>query len=153
MNKSKIYMIVGICILCISLIGATVAYYTKTLFNESVSTITHGLDYYINYSKGQNISGITLEPTSDYSSSAANTSITFYKKDNTYDIYGHIYLDINEIGTNLSTSSALRYTLVNNNNVVAEGTLKGSSSGDSILVKSNIPLEVTEQVYTIYMVR
>jgi len=151
-NKRNLYIIIGICVLCISLLAGTLAYYNTTLFNDlTVDTITHGLDYYINYSNGQDISGVSLSMTSDYSTSAANTSITFYKTDNTYDIYGHIYLDVNEIGTNLATSAALKYTLVNNGNVVTTGSLKDSAAGDSVLVKANIPLETTEQIYTIYI--
>ncbi len=148
-NKSKLYMIISVCILCISILGTTIAFYREELFNTNVSTITYGLDYYINYAKGQDISGAELLATDSYEN-GTSSDIELWKKDNTYDIYGHIYLDINEIGANLSTSSALKYTLVNNNNVIATGKLQGSA-GDSILISHNIPLQTTKQLYTVYI--
>lgn len=150
MNKNKIYMIICICILCISIIGSTVAYYTYELFNNNISTITHGLDYYINYEKGENINISTLVGTSSYDE-GTSSDIELWKIDDTYDIYGHIYIDVNTIGTNLSKSSALRYTIVNNEKIISEGSLQGSSNGTSILAKVNIPLETTKQIYTIYI--
>ena len=153
MDKNKIITIISICLLCVVVIGSTVGYYNEKLFDDlTVDTITNGLDYYINYTKGQNISGATLVPTSDYTKNEeTSTSISLYKKDNTYDIYGHIYLDINAIGATLAEFSALKYTLVNNDNVIAEGTLKGNTSNDSVLLKSNISLETTEQIFTVYI--
>ena len=147
-NKSKLYMIICICILCVSILGSSIAYYREELFSENASTITYGLDYYINYAKGQDISSAELTLIDSYLH-GTSSDIELWKKDNTYDIYGHIYLDINEIGTNLSQSSALKYTLVNNGNILASGSLKGYSSGDSVLVSANIPLQTTKQLYTI----
>jgi len=151
-NKSKIFMIISICILCISIIGGSLAYYRKLIFNTSASTITHGLEHYIRYTKGQNINAGTLVPTYSYDeSNESNASISFYKIDNTYDIYGHIFLDINDIGDKLANSPALKYTLVSNDVVLAEGTFMGSKKNDSILVKADIPLSTSEQIFTIYV--
>lgn len=150
-NKSKIFMIIGICTLCISIIGSTVAYYREVLVDDlTVNTVTQGLDYFINYTKGNSITGAELNLGEDYTD-GVNTSIVFYKKDNTYDLYGHIYLDVTTIGTNLSGSTALKYALVNNGTVIGEGSLKGYSDGDSILIKDNIVLQTTSQTYTIYI--
>lgn len=151
MNKSKIFMIASICILCVTIIGSTVAYYRAILFNDlSVNTITHGLDYYINYVNGQSITAYTLSASATYSG-GNSADVEFWKKDDTYDIYGHIYLDVNEIGTYSSASSALKYALVNGTTVISEGVLKGSEEGTSIPLKTNIPLETTEQLYTVYV--
>lgn len=151
MNKNKMFMIVCVCILCISVIGSAIAFYTQVLFNDfDVNTITHGLDYYINYAKGTDITSTTLSASSDYSG-GTSAEIELWKVDNTYDIYGHIYLDVEDIGTNVSNSSALKYAVVNNDIVIAEGSLKGSNAGDSILLKNNILLETTKQLYEIYV--
>ena len=151
MNKGKIFMIASITILCISIIGSTTAYYISTLFSDlTVDTITYGLDYYINYTKGQDITSAELTPGINYTE-GVSTDIELWKKDNTYDIYGHIYLDINEIGTNTSGSSALKYAVVNNDTLVAEGVFDGYTSGESLTLKKNIPLEITKQIYTIYV--
>ena len=149
-NKSKLFMIISICILCVSILGSTVAYYREELYSDDASTITYGLDYYINYAKGQDISGAELSLADTYTS-GPNADIELWKKDNTYDIYGHIYLDINEIGTNLSKTAALKYTVVNNDKVISEGSLKGYTTGDSVLISANIPLQTSKQLYTIYI--
>lgn len=153
-DKKKLFMIVSICILCITLIGGTLAYYRTVLFADlNVGTITHGLDYYITYVGGQNIDSATLERVSDYTETTSSTEITFYKNDNTYDIYGHIYLDINSIGEATSQSSALKYTVVNSTTgaKLSEGTLAGSKTNDSVLIASNIPLQTTEELFKIYI--
>lgn len=149
MNKSKIYMIICICILCISVIGSTLAYYTKTLFNKDVNTITHGLDYYINYNKGQNITDGNLIPTTLYTD-GISADIELWKVDNTYDIYGHMYLDIKQMSDELSESDAIRYTVTEGDDVLYTGYVNKSATG-SILVASNIPLETNKKIYTVYI--
>lgn len=152
MNKRKIFIILGVCLtIVLVLVGSTFAYYRGVLFNDfTASTITHGLDYYINYAKGQDITSGTLSLSSDYSG-GISTDIELWKKDDTYDIYGHIYLDINDIGENLSASSALKYAVVNNDDILSEGNLNGYSNGASILLEANIPLELSKQLYTVYV--
>jgi len=149
MNKSKIFMITSICILCVSIIGSTLAYYTKTLFNETTSTVTHGLDYYINYQNGQTISTTTLNPSDDYTG-GAYSDIELWKKDNTYDIYGHIYLDITTMSDALSSSSGIKYAIVNNNGLIAKGTVQNNSENTILMIK-NVPLETTKQLYRVYI--
>ena len=47
-NVKKIGIIVGTVLFVLCVAGLTYAYYQKLLFNDlNVSTITHGLDYYI----------------------------------------------------------------------------------------------------------
>ena len=149
-NKSKVYMIICICILLISVLGSTLAYYREELFNINVSTATQGLDYYINYAKGQDITSAELTMGEDYTS-GNSTDIELWKKNDDYTIYGHIYLDINEIGTNLSNSSMLKYAVVNNGTVIDQGSLKGSTTSSSKLIASNILLATNKQLYTVYI--
>lgn len=151
MNKKNILIIIGIFVICAVTIAGTVAYYREVLFNDlNTSTITHGLDYYINYTKGQNITAATINAGSSYTD-GANTGIVFWKKDNTYDIYGHIYLDVNQIGTHTAASSSLKYTLVNGGSVIAQGTFNRATSGSSITLAKNIALSTTSQTYTVYI--
>lgn len=151
LNKSKLYMIISISILCLSIIGSTTAYYVQVLFNDlHADTITQGLDYYINYTKGQDIASEVLNPVANYNE-GASASVVLWKKDNTYDIYGHIYLDIGEIGENTSAATALKYTLVKGSSVIGEGTLNGYTKGDSVLVTKNIPLATVSEVFTLYI--
>ena len=60
MNKYKTYMYIGIIILIISILGSTYAYYKYVSASININTITKGLDYYINYAKGTDITSGTL---------------------------------------------------------------------------------------------
>ena len=150
-NKSKLYMIISIIILVIVVIGSAYAYYRIVLFSDlTVNPITKGLDYYINYAKGTDITSSVLEPSTDYSGGNSVT-ITFYKKDNTYDIYGHIYLDVTSVGETLSNSASLKYTVLSNDIIISQGTLGGIENGDSLLLAVNIPLSTEQTEYTVYL--
>ena len=149
-DKSKIYMIIGVVILIIAIIGSTYAYYRYVLTSTNVNTITRGLDYYINYAKGTDITSGTLNPSTDYTGGNSVT-ITLNKKDNTYDIYGHIYLDITTISSALSSSNALKYVVLEGTTKISEGTLGGVSASNSYLLAVNIPLKTTSTTYTVYL--
>ena len=149
-DKSKMYMILGISFLVLAVLGSTYAYYKYVIATINVDTITRGLDYYINYTKGTNITSAVLNPGSDYTS-GNNLSVTLYKKNNTYTIYGHIYLDISNISANLSNSGALKYTVLEGTTKIADGQLTGTTSGDTVPLAVNIPLKTTSTKYTVYL--
>ena len=149
-DKSKMYMILGISFLVLAVLGSAYAYYKYVIATINVDTITRGLDYYINYTKGTNITSAALNPGSDYTS-GNNLSVTLYKKDNTYTIYGHIYLDISNISANLSNSGALKYTVLEGTTKIADGQLTGTTSGDTVPLAVNIPLKTTSTKYTVYL--
>ena len=149
-DKSKMYMILGISFLVLAVLGSTYAYYKYVIATINVDTITRGLDYYINYTKGTDITSAALNPGSDYTS-GNNLSVTLYKKDNTYTIYGHIYLDISNISANLSSSGALKYAVLEGTTKIVDGELTGTSSGNSVPLAVNIPLKTTSTKYTVYL--
>ena len=149
-DKSKMYMILGISFLVLAVLGSTYAYYKYVIATINVDTITRGLDYYINYTKGTNITSAALNPGSDYTS-GNNLSVTLYKKNNTYTIYGHIYLDISSISANLSNSGALKYAVLEGTTKIADGQLTGTTSGDTVPLAVNIPLKTTSTKYTVYL--
>lgn len=150
MEKGKKFMIISICILVLAIAGSAYAYYQKVLFADlDVDAEIKGLDKYINYTKGQKLEGV-LNLTSDYTD-GLNTSITFYKKDNTYDIYGHIYLVVSSVSDSLKNHEALKYTVVNGSTVISSGHLTGISSDSSKLLAANIPLTTDSTNYTVYI--
>ena len=149
-DKSKMYMILGISFLVLSILGSAYAYYKYVIATINVDTITRGLDYYINYTKGTDITSAALNPGSDYTS-GNNLSVTLYKKDNTYTIYGHIYLDISSISDGLSNSGALKYAVLEGTTKIADGELTGASSGNSVPLAVNIPLKTASTKYTVYL--
>ena len=144
-------MIISLCVLIMCIIGSTYALYKIILFNDiGVNTTSHGLAYYINYVKGNDIDASTLNPSNTYAG-GVSSDIEFWKKDDSYDIYGKIELTVNTIGTNLKNSSALKYAVVNNGNVLKVGSLKGTSSGSKVTILKNLYLEQTKQIYTVYV--
>ena len=147
-DKSKLFMIIGITLFVMALLGSAYAYYRFVLLNINVNTITRGLDYYIVYNKGTDITSAVLNPSDDYTG-GNSIDVTLYKKDNTYDIYGHIYLDITQIGDNLKNSRALRYTVLDGDTIISEGNLKNATG--SVCLASNIVLGTTIKNYTIYL--
>lgn len=149
-KKSKIFMYISIGILFLSIIGSSYAYYQKVIATLSVNTITKGLDYYINYTKGTDITSGTLTSSSTYTD-GLNTSVTFYKKDNTYNIYGHIYLDVTNISSDLRSEPGFKYTVVSGSTVISSGHLQGISSGSSKQLAYNIPLSTESTDYTVYL--
>ena len=140
MNKYKTYMYIGIIILIISILGSTYAYYKYVLASININTITKGTD----------ITSGTLNPSTDYTGGNSVT-ITLNKKDNTYDIYGHIYLDITTISSALSSSNALKYVVLEGTTKISEGTLGGVSASKSYLLAVNIPLKTISTTYTVYL--
>ena len=145
-------MIISLSVLVITIIvsGTYALYKAQLSKNIGVNTTTHGLAYYINYVKGTDITAATLNPSTSYES-GASSDIEFWKKDDSYDIYGKIDLTVNTIGTNLKNSAALKYAVVNNGNVLKEVSLKGTTSGSKVTILKNLYLEQTKQIYTVYV--
>ena len=145
-------MIISLSVLVITIIvsGTYALYKAQLSKNIGVNTTTHGLAYYINYVKGADITAATLNPSTSYEG-GASSNIEFWKKDDSYDIYGKIELTVNTIGTNLSNSPAIKYAVVNNGNVLKQGSLKGTTSGSKVTILKNLYLEQTKQIYTVYV--
>ena len=151
MKKSKLFMIISLGVLVVCIVGSTYALYSMVLSkNVGVNSTTHGLAYYINYVKGTDITSSTLSPSTTYEG-GASSDIEFWKKDDSYDIYGKIDLTVNTIGTNLKNSAALKYAVVNNGKVLKQGSLKGTTSGAKVTILKNLYLEQTKQIYTVYV--
>lgn len=145
-------MIISLSVLVITIIvsGTYALYKAQLSKNIGVNTTTHGLAYYINYVKGTDITAATLNPSTSYEG-GASSDIEFWKKDDSYDIYGKIELTVNTIGTNLKNSPAIKYAVVNNGNVLKQGSLKGTTSGSKVTILKNLYLEQTKQIYTVYV--
>ena len=145
-------MIISLSVLVITIIvsGTYALYKAQLSKNIGINTTTHGLAYYINYVKGTDITAATLNPSTSYEG-GASSDIEFWKKDDSYDIYGKIDLTVNTIGTNLKNSAALKYAVVNNGNVLSTGSLKGTTSGSKVTILKNLYLEQTKQIYTVYV--
>lgn len=104
----------------------------------------------VQFTGNNEIENQLLVPSSDYSAGESVT-VTLSKSENSYDVYGHIYLDISSIGSDLSTSGALKYAVVNNGLIVASDTLTGLTSGSTEVLISDIEVLLTPEDYTVYL--
>ena len=150
-NAKIIGYIIGVIVFVSMILGVTYAMYRKTLYDVNITSASNNLDSYVVYTKGANISSGTLNPTSNYTNGESAT-ITFYQSSTCpYNLYGHIYFDINTM--TLGASHILKYKIVDNSNssVVVDGSFYTHISGSSILAAANIPLHASETTYTIYV--
>ena len=118
----------------------------------NVSVNLSGLDAFIHYNKGTDILTGTLLPSTDYTG-GISTEIELWKDPSAESrtIYGHIYLDITSIGTNLANEPALKWAITSNGEVLNTGDFVGKSNGNSIGLKLNIPLSTTKELYQVYI--
>ena len=60
-------------------------------------------------------------------------------------------MDIATIGTDLINEEALKWVITSNGQVLDTGNFVGKSTGNSVTLKSNIPLSTTKQLFQIYI--
>ena len=134
-NKKKI-IILGVITLIIVLLSTTFSFFiwnSNTNQDIDVALNLSGLDAYIHYNKGTDVLTGTLLPSTDYSG-GISTEIELWKDPSAASrtIYGHIYMDITTIGTNLANEPALKWAITSNGEVLKEGNFVGKSQDNSI---------------------
>ena len=142
-------------ILFILVISSTLAFFvwnSKSNQDIDVALSLNGLDAYINYNKGTDVLTGTLLPSTDYTG-GISTEIELWKSPSAEDrtIYGHIYLDITTIGTNLANEEALKWAITSNGKVLNIGNFVGQTKGSYVTLDINIPLSTTKQLFQIYI--
>ena len=86
-----------------------------------------------------------------------HSTITIYKKTTATNIplYAHFYIDISNIGTNISADNGLKWAITKGDetstNILASGTFNGSTTTTPITLKTNELLGTTEQKYTVWI--
>ena len=153
-NKKKI-IILGVITLVILALATTFSFFvwnSKSNQDIDVALSLNGLDAYINYNKGTDVLTGTLLPSTDYTG-GISTEIELWKSPiaETMNIYGHIYLDITTIGTNLANEPALKWAIVSEDELLNFGDFVGQKTGDTVSLKINIPLRVEKQLFKIYI--
>ena len=149
-KKKKMSIIVGLITLVLIITLSTTALWKWTSSNNNVGFTISGLDAYIIYNKGTDVLAGVLDPVANYTDTSVSTEITLYKN-TSKTLYGHIYLDITTIGSNLANEKALKWVITSNDKVLNQGDFVGSKVGDSLSLKLNIPLSQTEQTFKIYI--
>ena len=150
MNKYKLYMIIGISSLVLS-IGTTFAYYiwkssTNALVNLNVCTPT------VTFAGGSTINGVDIVPV--LTKEEGTIKDIEVKKNSTCnrDVTMNLYLELTTFPTELSDSS-FKYELYKNSETmaIASGNFSNKKEGDTITLLSNQILNTSKDTYTLYI--
>ena len=127
MEKEKKFMIIGVLILLITLVGAagTYAWFTWSSANNTNLTMSIGTSSDVIFKNGNDISTNKLAPVFNYTD-GEKTTFTITNKSTTSFSY-RISLNITSIDNELKNKS-LKYKLVSNNTIITEGNFSNIES-------------------------
>ena len=150
MNKYKLYMILGIIVLVLS-VGSSFAYYiwkstSNALVNLNVCTPT------ITFAGGSTINGVDMIPV--LTKEEGTIKDIEVKKNSTCnrDVTMNLYLELTTFPIELSDSSFV-YELYKNSETmaIASGNFSNKKEGDTITLLSNQILNTSKDTYTLYI--
>ena len=150
MNKYKLYMIIGISSLVLS-IGTTFAYYiwkssTNAIVNLNICTPT------ITFAGGSTINGVDMIPV--LTKEDGTIKEIEVKKNSTCnrDVTMNLYLELTTFPTELAESSFV-YELYKNSETMAmaSGDFSNREQGNTITLLSNQILNTSKDTYTLYI--
>ena len=165
MNKKTMFTILIVLGLIIIFTGGTYAYlsWTSNSDDNTNVTFTKGEGFSCSADGGGNITTgeVSLMPTDCTKNSShvikreitVNPSIT----DINMPIYMNLWLNVNSMGTGLSNSSNLKYSLTTSStncetDVVSTGTFTGKTAGDKVTILSgNTYTSTTTETYYLYI--
>ena len=150
MNKYKLYMILGIIVLVLS-VGSSFAYYiwkstSNALVSLNVCTPT------ITFAGGSTINGVDMIPV--LTKEEGTIKDIEVKKNSTCnrDVTMNLYLELTTFPTELSDSS-FKYELYKNSSTtsIASGNFANKKEGDTITLLSNQILNTSKDTYALYI--
>ena len=159
MKKSKIFMIFGITILVISIIGSTLAYYVwNTDSDNETKIVTDVGAATVYFDGGSTIENASIRPVSDKSKGIVKT-IGF--KGSVSGISANLYLDIINIDTGLKDNT-FKYAFYDGNTLIKEGSFTDEylnsnteectdNNTTHIVLLSNITVPTSIKNYTLYI--
>ena len=165
MNKKTMFTILIVLGLIIVFTGGTYAYlsWASNSDDNTNVTFTKGEGFSCSADGGGNITTgeVSLMPTDCTKNSShvikreitVNTTIT----DINMPIYMDLWLDVNSMGTALSNSSNLKYSLTASStncatDVVKSGTFNGKTAGDKVtMISGNTYTSTTTETYYLYI--
>ena len=150
MNKYKLYMILGIIVLVLS-VGSSFAYYvwkstSNALVNLNVCTPT------ITFAGGSTINGVDMIPVLTKEEGTIK-DIEVKKNSNcNRDVTMNLYLELTTFPTELAESSFV-YELYKNSETmaIASGNFSNKEQGNTITLLSNQILNTSKDTYTLYI--
>ena len=150
LKKYKLYIIIGVSILILS-VGGTLAYYiwssnTNAIVNTEVCTPT------VTFAGGSTINGVDMIPV--LTKEDGTIKEIEVKKNSTCnrDVTMNLYLELTTFPTELSDSS-FKYELYKNSSTtsIASGNFANKKEGDTITLLSNQILNTSKDTYTLYI--
>ncbi len=156
-NKKKnkfIYIIIGFVLVIGMIIAGTFAYYTwVSNVNKMVAINTApGLDEYVIYEEGASVFSGSWEVSSDYTGGRSTTfSIGKKASASKINLVAYINMEVKAIGTNIASSSAVKWAITSGETLLGEGSFNGKSDGDDITLLSDITLSTTLNTYTVWL--
>ena len=150
MNKYKLYMILGIVVLVLS-VSSSFAYYiwkssTNALVSLNVCTPT------VTFAGGSTINGVDMIPV--LTKEEGTIKDIEVKKNSTCnrDVTMNLYLELTTFPTELSDSS-FKYELYKNSETtaIASGNFSNKEQGNTITLLSNQILNTSKDTYTLYI--
>ena len=156
-SKNKKFMIFGIIILVIAIVGSTLAYYIWSSGEQiKISTTVGGA--YVYFDGGSAIENATLRPVADKSKGI--TKNISMRADAT-GVTANVYLDLVTLPDSLKDVS-FRYAICNGSTLAKEGNFSSTSLSSStstctanstthITLLSNVSVPTTKRTYTLYI--
>ncbi len=150
LKKYKLYIIIGVSILILS-VGGTLAYYiwssnTNAIVNTEVCTPT------VTFAGGSTINGVDMIPV--LTKEDGTIKEIEVKKNSTCnrDVTMNLYLELTTFPTELSDSS-FKYELYKNSETtaIASGNFSNKEQGNTITLLSNQILNTSKDTYTLYI--
>ena len=150
LKKYKLYIIIGVSILILS-VGGTLAYYiwssnTNAIVNTEVCTPT------VTFAGGSTINGVDIVPV--LTKEEGTIKDIEVKKNSTCnrDVTMNLYLELTTFPTELSDSS-FKYELYKNSSTtsIVSGNFANKKEGDTITLLSNQILNTSKDTYTLYI--
>ena len=159
MKKSKIFMIFGIAVLVIAIVGSTLAYYVwNASSDEETKIVTNVGAATVYFDGGSIIENASIRPVSDKSKGIVKT-IGF--KGSVSGISANLYLDIINIDTGLKDNT-FKYAFYDGSTLIKEGSFTDEylnsntevctdNNTTHIVLLSNITVPTTIKNYTLYI--
>ena len=153
MNKDKRFMLFGVILLLMSLVGSlgTYAWFTWKSTSNTSLTMTIGKLADVIFTSGNNISTSTLSPVYNYTDGEV-TTFSINNKDTTGTTVDYaVKLNITSIATELKNTS-LKYVLLKNNTIVQEGDFSTISTGSTTIYSDSISTSgITNYKFYLYI--
>jgi len=150
MNKYKLYMILGIIVLVLSVSSSFAYYVWKSTSNAVVSL--NVCTPTVTFAGGSTINGVDMIPV--LTKEEGTIKDIEVKKNSTCnrDVTMNLYLELTTFPTELSDSS-FKYELYKNSETmaIASGNFSNKKEGDTITLLSNQILNTSKDTYTLYI--